>query len=101
MSTASRCKKVVFYLADKISSSIFAENSATMNDKYQIPYINACIRAFAKHYSLPLRNAYQYLKHFKGIDFLVQFYEVEHLSSIRDAVEDLTLVCKKNGGALG
>jgi hypothetical protein len=72
-----------------------------MNDKYQIPYINACIRAFAKQYCLPLKNAYQYLQHFKGIDFLIEFYSVEHLSSIDDAVEDLTLVCKKNGGLLG
>jgi hypothetical protein len=71
-----------------------------MSDKYQIPYINACIRSFAKQYSLPLKNAYQYLKHFKGIDFLIEFYGVEHLLSIDDAVEDLTAICQKNGGRI-
>ena len=60
-----------------------------MKDKYQIPYINACIRAF------------DYLYRFKGIDFLVEFYEIEHLQSIEDAVDDLVVCCSNNGGTLG
>lgn len=71
-----------------------------MNDKYKIPYINACIRSFADRYQLSVKSAYGYLSRFKGIAFLDEFYDVEHLLSINDAVNDLTLICQKNGGKL-
>ena len=71
-----------------------------MNDKYKIPYINACIRAFAKRFGLSVKNAFLYLYRFKGVNFLDEFYEAEHLQSIDDAVDDLIIICQKNGGQL-
>ena len=71
-----------------------------MDDKYKIPYINACIRAFAKRFHLPVKNAFQYLYNFKGIHFLDKFYAAEHLQSIDDTVDDLIVLCYKNGGQL-
>lgn len=69
-----------------------------MNDKYKIPYINACIRAFARRFSLSVRSAFQYLYRFDGIAFLDEYYSSEHLQSIDDAVDDLVVLCHKNGG---
>ena len=40
-----------------------------MEDKYKIPYINACIRAFAKRFNLSAKAAYEYLDQYKGLDF--------------------------------
>lgn len=71
-----------------------------MADKYQIPFINACIRAFARRMGLPMKNGFQYLEHFKGIAFLVDHYPALHLQSVEDTVDDLVVMCKKNGGAL-
>lgn len=71
-----------------------------MGNKYKIPYINACIRAFAKRFSLSVKCAFEYLYNFKGIQFLIEFYEVEHLLSIEDAVDDLIVCCQNNGGTL-
>ncbi len=71
-----------------------------MANKFKIPYINACIRAFAKHFSLSDKSAFNYLYHYKGIQFLDEYYEAEHLQSIEDAVDDLALVCYNNGGQL-
>ena len=72
-----------------------------MADKYQIPFINACIRAFARRVELPVKTVFQYLDRFKGMDFLIEFYPTLHLQSIEDTVDDLIVMCKKNGGALG
>ena len=72
-----------------------------MRDKYQIPFINACIRALAKRFGLPVKSAFQYLDRFKGMEFLVDFYPTLHLQSLDDTVDDLIVMCKKNGGALG
>ena len=49
---------------------------------------------------MPTKEAFLYLKKYKGIDFLVEFYEIEHLQSIEDTLDDLILYCKKNGGHL-
>ncbi len=72
----------------------------SMTDKYQIPFINACIRAFARRVGLPVKNVFQYLYRFKGVDFLVEFYPTLHLQSVEDTVDDLIVICKKNGGTL-
>ena len=69
-----------------------------MEDKYQIPYVNACIRAFAKRFHMTDKAAFDYLYEFKGLHFLVEFYEVEHLQSIDDTVDDLIVCCLNNGG---
>ena len=71
-----------------------------MDDKYKIPYINACIRAFATRFGLSVQAAFRYLYRFRGIAFLDEFYGVEHLQSIDDAVDDLTVLCQKYGGKL-
>ena len=69
-------------------------------DKYEIPFLNACIRAFGQRFSLRREEAYAYLKKYEGMAFLIEFYDVEHLQSIDDTVDDLVLICQKNGGQL-
>ena len=44
--------------------------------RYEIPYLNACIKAFAKRFSMSRENAYDYMKRFCGLAFLIEFYDV-------------------------
>ncbi len=69
-------------------------------DKNVIDYIMTAIIEFARHHKLSIRGASNYLNRFKGIDFLSDFYDVEHTLSFNDCVEDLTLICQKNGGKI-
>lgn len=73
-----------------------------MNKKLQnrITYMIYCINAFAERYHLNSKQAFAYLNRFKGIAFLDECYEAEHQLSLNDAVNDLTLICKRNGGGL-
>lgn len=57
-----------------------------------IDYITAAIAEFATHHRLSLKDAGNYLCRYKGIDFLTEFYDVEHTLSFADCVEDLTLL---------
>lgn len=68
--------------------------------KFEIPFINVCIRAFGQRFALSLQAAYRYLREHQGLAFLIEFYDVEHLQSIEDTVEDLVIICQKNGGTL-
>ena len=64
----------------------------------RINYTVMCIGAFSARHALLLQDGYRYLKEFGGISFLKDCYEAEHLLSIDDAVDDLTVLCKRNGG---
>lgn len=68
--------------------------------KYEIPFLNACIKAFGQRFALSREAAYAYLKKHAGVSFLIEFYDVEHLQSIEDTVDDLVLLCQQNGGHL-
>lgn len=72
-----------------------------MSDKYKIPYINMCIRLFAKRFRLTLQAAADYLCRFSGIRFLDEYYPAEHLLPVEDTLDDLVVVCKRNGGLIG
>ncbi|ANR73290.1 DUF3791 domain-containing protein [Prevotella scopos JCM 17725] len=71
-----------------------------MADQYKIPYLNAVIRMFGSRFDLTIQQAFRYLYNFKGIRFLLEYYDVEHTLSIEDTVDDLIKVCQKNGGEL-
>ena len=61
-------------------------------------YLIICISEFAKQKSIKKTEAYNYLKEYKGLEFLKECYEAEHTVSLDDTMEDLIEVCKRNGG---
>ena len=65
-----------------------------------IEYVNCCVGAFANRFHLTLSQSYAYLRRFQGIDFLIECYPAEYTLSIEDAVEDMAVLCQKNGGRL-
>lgn len=82
-----------------ISASVVLKNEPEI-DKNVIAYIVATISEFAKSYHLSVREASNYLIRFKGIDFLTEHYDAEHLLSFDDSVQDLMQVCLNNGGGI-
>ena len=65
-----------------------------------IGFTVALISEFASHFSIRPRQAYAYLKRFKGLEHLQNHYGVLHTQSFSDTVEALAQVCANNGGAL-
>lgn len=65
-----------------------------------LDYIVVCISEFANRHEIPMKEAYIYLSRNKGIDFLKEFYDVEHTLSFDDVLDDLAAVCEKNGGVI-
>ncbi|MDR0949668.1 MAG: DUF3791 domain-containing protein [Lachnospiraceae bacterium] len=70
------------------------------NHKNIINYFVMCVSEFAIKFKTEEKQAYNYLSQYGGIAFLTEHYEVEHTLSLDDAVEDMALVSRKNGGAL-
>lgn len=69
-------------------------------NKNIIGYTVSLISEFACHYGIHPRQAYAYLKRFKGMEHLQQHYGVLHTQSFSDTIEVLTQVCANNGGGL-
>ena len=64
-----------------------------------LAYVIACIGEFARAAELTAQDAYRYLEQHEGIDFLIDYYDTEHLLSLQDAVEDLMIIAKNSEGA--
>lgn len=69
-------------------------------DENKVKYINYCISAFAGQYDMSLLQSFNYIERYGGLAFLDECYAAEHLLSIEDAVNDLTVICRNNGGRL-
>ena len=65
-----------------------------------IDYIVVCIDEFADAKNLSPEESYKYLYANGGIAFLTENYEIEHTLSLQDAVSDLSIVCRNNGGMI-
>ena len=69
-------------------------------NKYEIPFLTSAIQAFARRFAMTRQTAFLYLQQYKALAFLIEFYDVEHLQSMDDTIDDLILICQKNGGTL-
>lgn len=72
----------------------------SMQKTNEINYAVACINEFSRYYGISVKDAFLYLYKYQGIQFLKEFYEVEHTLSFDDVIEDLTKICINNGGNL-
>ncbi len=66
----------------------------------QINYAVACVSEFARKHNLTLKEAFQYLFKYKAIEFLKENYDIEHTLPLDDALDDMQIICEKNGGIL-
>lgn len=68
--------------------------------KRKIGFTIACVNEFARKYQISSKEEFQYLFKFKGIAFIKENYDVEHTLDFETILEDLGILCKKNGGTL-
>ena len=66
----------------------------------RINYTVACVSEFANKHDLTQKAAFQFLYDYKAIDFLKECYDIEHILSFEDAIEDMERICANNGGVI-
>ena len=69
-------------------------------ERNRIGYVVSLVSEFAIRFSISPRQAYAYLKRYKGMEHLHLHYEVLHTQSFPDTVDVLAQVCQNNGGGL-
>lgn len=58
------------------------------------------ILEFGRKYGLTMKQAFNYLSRYKGIDFIDRNYEYVHTQSFTSMVDDIAEYCHRHGGAL-
>lgn len=66
----------------------------------KINYMVACVFELARRYQVTTRAAFLCLYQYQGLQFLDEFYDIEHTLSIEDVLDDLENICHQNGGKL-
>jgi len=67
-------------------------------DANKISFIATIIPAFADAYKMNVSNAYDYLKKYGGLSYLLEEWWALHTENIVWAVRDIYEVCRDNGG---
>lgn len=70
------------------------------NMQYKLTYLVYVIGEFALKYGLTDKQAFQYLKRYEGLALLDECYPAEHTLPIEETINDLAVVCRRNGGGL-
>lgn len=96
---------ITFATINKLSEAlgVAAEVKLTPNSHVSanvIHYIVMSMGLFARQHNLTKKEACNYLSRFKGLQFSIDNYEAEHQLSLQDCVDDMTAICRKNGGAI-
>lgn len=66
----------------------------------KVEYIIAIVSELAKAKRLTDSQAYRYLQRFKAISFINTHYDIAHTLRMEDVLEDLTVYCRRQGGAI-
>ena len=69
-------------------------------ERKQINYAVVCVNEFARRYNLKMKDAFQFLFQYKAIEFLKENYGIEHTLPLEETLDDMMLICQKNGGRL-
>lgn len=68
--------------------------------KDKAEYITTMIDAFAQRNNLSRQQSYRYINRFHGIEFLDEHYDAIHTLDFKEALSDLILFCRRQGGAI-
>jgi hypothetical protein len=94
------------FFANPEKLRIFAPNKKTKTmaaeelreAKNRIAYTVMIVRDFGEAHHLNPRQAHNYLRRHKAMDYMEQFYDVEHTLSPKDTIATLNDIAKRNGG---
>lgn len=72
--------------------------------KYEIrdifEYIIALVNEFGRKFGLSDKQAYNYIRHHKGISFIEKNYGIIHTLDFNEAVDSVATYCRRSGGEL-
>ena len=69
-------------------------------EKDVVDYIAFMVNEFALQYKLSMKESYNYLNSYGGVEFLDKHYEIEHCENPLITLNALQRICYREGGHL-
>ncbi len=70
------------------------------SNKDKLDWTMIFIYEFGKRFGLTVKQSFNYLSRFKGIDFIDKHYGYAHTQSFESMVDDIATLCRRMGGEL-
>lgn len=70
------------------------------SNKDKLDWTMIFIYEFGKRFGLTVKQSFNYLSRFKGIDFIDKHYGYAHTQSFESIVDDVAALCRRMGGEL-
>ncbi|MDY6242067.1 MAG: DUF3791 domain-containing protein [Prevotella sp.] len=70
------------------------------SNKDKLDWTMVFIYEFGKRFGLTVKQSFNYLSRYKGIDFIDKHYGFAHTQSFESMVDDIALLCRRMGGQL-
>ena len=71
------------------------------SNKDKLDWTMVFIYEFGKRFGLTVKQAFNYLSRFKGIEFIDKHYDYAHTQSFESMIDDNATLCRRMGGELG
>ena len=71
------------------------------SNKDKLDWTMVFIYKFGKRFGLTVKQAFNYLSRFKGIEFIDKHYDYAHTQSFESMIDDIATLCRRMGGELG
>lgn len=71
------------------------------SNKDKLDWTMVFIYEFGKRFGLTMKQAFNYLSRFKGIEFIDKHYDYAHTQSFESMIDDIATLCRRMGGELG
>ena len=70
------------------------------SNKDKLDWTMVFIYEFGKRFGLTVKQSFNYLSRYKGIDFIDKHYGFAHTQSFESMVDDIALLCRRMGGQM-
>ena len=70
------------------------------SNKDKLDWTMVFIYEFGKRFGLTVKQSFNYLSRFKGIDFIDKHYGYAHTQSFESMIDDIAMLCRRLGGQL-
>lgn len=70
------------------------------SNKDKLDWTMIFVYEFGKRFGLTVKQSFNYLSRFKGIDFIDKHYGYAHTQPFESMVDDIATLCRRMGGEL-
>ena len=95
-----RILQIYLFFSTAYTNFTLQMNDAMYSNADKIEWTLIFVSEFGRKFGLTMKQAFNYLTRYKGIDFINRHYDYVHTQSFQSMISDISDYCHRKGGAL-